>query len=732
MLRALGEVDLSTRDIEELRAGRTYSFGQVGELVGRVLPALRERIPVTVRSKLLPTAVAMHPRLSFRSEFDGETLTVLPTLIYGDPPCARLDAGRLNYLGGPLPLRDEHREQRLIGMLRDRLDLELGTPHRYAGSEALQVAERIRGWEGIHNDGTGLQACFIAPPLDADLELLDGSFDLRFLSRDGDQTRHASAGAVVRAWQRGESLVPLIEGGWAQLPEELLQRCGHVLADLLAAKETAIKLPAASLVDLGALCEALNHPPPAELGQLRTLIDDFSGIPQAVLPSDLTATLRDYQVEGVNWLTFMSKAGLGAMLADDMGLGKTLQALCVVNGPTLVVAPASVVHNWVSETARFRPSLRVHVYHGAGRKLDETADITITTYAILRIDTDTLSARQWDTVVLDEAQSIKNSQSQAAQAAFELRARFRITLSGTPVENRLDELWSQFHFLNRGLLGGRADFQDRYARPIDDGNAVAANRLRQRIKPFLLRRLKRNVAKELPPRTDVVLRCTLTDDERAIYDTIRAATQKDVVERLSAGGNVLAALEALLRLRQACCHRGLLPNQTAPGSSKITLLMETLEGAIAEGHKALVFSQWTSLLDLVEPELVAAGIAFTRLDGSTRDRASVVATFQDDAGPPVLLVSLKAGGTGLNLTAADHVFLLDPWWNPAVEDQAADRAHRIGQDRPVLVHRLVAQDSVEERMLDLQERKRALAKIATEGGQATGGITRDDLVALLS
>ncbi len=732
VLRALGEVDLSGRDIEELRAGRVYGFGQVADLAGRVLPALRDRIPVSVRSKLLPSATAMQPRLSFRSEYDGDTLTVLPTLVYGDPPCARVDAGKLHYIGGALPLRDEYREQRLVSLLRDRLGLELGGSRRYSATEALRVAEEIRGWEGVHMDGVGLDACFIAPPLSPSLELLRDSFDMQFVSMDGDRTRHASAAAVVRAWQRGESLVPLIEGGWAPLPEEVLQRCGHVLADLLAAKEASEKLSPASMIDLGALCEALDHPPPAELGRLRSLVDDFAGIPHANLPSGLTATLRDYQVQGVSWLRFMSDASLGAMLADDMGLGKTLQALCVVGTPTLVVAPASVVHNWVAEINRFRPGLRVHVYHGAGRKLDESADITITTYALLRIDTDTLTARQWDTVVLDEAQSIKNAQSQAARAAFELPARFRMTLSGTPVENRLDELWSQFHFLNRGLLGGRSDFQDRYARPIGEGDPAAAQRLRRRIKPFMLRRLKRDVAKELPPRTDVVLRCTLSDDERAIYDTIRAATQKDVVERLNAGGSVLAALEALLRLRQACCHRGLLPNQTAPGSSKLTLLMETLESTVAEGHKALVFSQWTSLLDLVEPELNTAGIAFTRLDGSTRDRGAVVETFQRDDGPPVLLVSLKAGGTGLNLTAADHVFLLDPWWNPAVEDQAADRAHRIGQDRPVLVHRLVAQESVEERMLELQERKRALAKVATEGGQAEGGLTREDLIALLS
>jgi SNF2 family DNA or RNA helicase len=244
--------------------------------------------------------------------------------------------------------------------------------------------------------------------------------------------------------------------------------------------------------------------------------------------------------------------------------------------------------------------------------------------------------------------------------------------------------------------------------------------------------MKREVVKELPPRTDVVLRCTLDDEERALYEGVRAATQKEVVEQLSTGGGVMAALEALLRLRQACCHRALLPGQKAERSSKLELLLETLEEALSEGHKALVFSQWTSLLDLIEPELAKRDIRFVRLDGSTPDRGAVVKRFQEEAGIPVMLLSLKAGGVGLNLTAADHVFLMDPWWNPAAEDQAADRAHRIGQERPVLVHRLVAADSVEERILALQDKKRALSAVATDGAQVAASITRDDLLALLA
>ena len=318
-----------------------------------------------------------------------------------------------------------------------------------------------------------------------------------------------------------------------------------------------------------------------------------------------------------------------------------------------------------------------------------------------------------------------------ARAAYGLAGDFRVAMTGTPLENRLDELWSLAHFTNRGLLGGRRDFDDRYARPIADGEAGAAARLRERLRPFLLRRLKRDVAPELPPRTDAVLRVTLDERERGVYDAVRAATRADVIALLDGGGSVMAALEALLRLRQAACHPALVPGQQARSSSKLETLVEALENAAADGHKALVFSQWTSLLDLIEPALAAAEIPFTRLDGTTRDRGGVVAQFQAADGPPVMLLSLKAGGVGLNLTAADHVFLVDPWWNPATEDQAADRAHRIGQDRPVMVYRLVATDTVEERILALQERKRSLAAAALGGADVGAPLTKADLLELL-
>ncbi len=759
VLRLAGEGRLSGRELQDLVRGRFYAHTEIAELVTDIIPGLRERIQVAVETDKLPeTSQAERPWISLRIERRDHALSVLPLLVYGEPgapPVARVDGGELVHLRGAIPVRDKHAEALRANHLRETLGLRPGFRVDLRQRQALEFAARLREWPGPI-DGDAHLAFTERGSLAPDLEITGDRIAMTFRTRDEEPTRAsgdvadttaAAAGAgshaappatartsdVLRAWQAGDSLVPLEGGGMATLPADWLDRFGDQVADLLAAQPDAGPLPTSVLPDLARLCDDLDHPPPPALERLRPLIEDFDGIADAPLPADFRGTLRRYQKHGVDWLSLLRELELGALLADDMGLGKTVQALCAVQTPALVVCPTSVLFNWKEELARFRPGLSVHVYHGPGRSLDPEADVTLTSYAILRLDIDALAARRFDTVVLDEAQNIKNPESQVAQAAYRLDASFRMALTGTPVENRLEELWSQLHFLNRGLLGGRTQFRARYARPIADGDANCAERLRERIRPFLLRRRKQDVAPELPPRTEIVLHCELSTAERAVYDAVRAATVEKIVAQLSEGGSVLAALEALLRLRQAACHSALVPGQLAEGSTKLELLASRLDEAAADGHKALVFSQWTSLLDLVEPVLDREGLEFTRLDGSTRDREAVVKTFQSEAGPPVMLVSLKAGGTGLNLTAADHVFLLDPWWNPAVEDQATGRAHRIGQTRPVVVHRLVAQNTVEEGILDLHARKRALSEVAIEafGGEAQG-LTRNDLLALLS
>jgi SNF2 family DNA or RNA helicase len=634
-------------------------------------------------------------------------------------------------------VRDEAEERRLVERLRDELNLIPGRRMDLDGEAAARFAARLKNFRGGEH-GETLGEIFGKRPLVPRFDVQGDSFDVVFElppeEGEGGATKHAAAGAVLRAWRDGLDMVPLDGGGWAPLPADWLSRFGERVADLLAAREESEekKIPPALLPALARLCEEIDAPKPPGLQRLEPLLAGFSGIPQAPLPEGLRAELRHYQRRGVDWLSFLRDAGLGGILADDMGLGKTLQALCAVRGRALVVCPKSVLFNWEAEIRKFRPDLSVTLYHGPKRALDPAADITLTTYSVLRLDVEALSAQEWDSVVLDEAQAIKNPDSQVARAAFTLRGGFKVALSGTPVENRLDELWSQMHFANRGLLGGRSHFKERHEARIEAGDAGAAEALREKIRPFVLRRLKRDVAPELPPRTEQVLHVELDERERAIYDAVRAAALPEVVKRLNEGGSVMAALEALLRLRQAACHPALVPGQGAATSSKVDALVEALADASGDGHKALVFSQWTSLLDKVEPHLREASIGFTRLDGSTVDRAGVVGEFQAENGPPVMLLSLKAGGTGLNLTAADHVFLLDPWWNPAAEDQAADRAHRIGQDKPVFVYRLVAKDTVEERILALQEKKRAVAEAALGEAAGAAAITREDLLALLA
>ncbi|MBJ20991.1 MAG: helicase [Deltaproteobacteria bacterium] len=765
-LHPLAPNKLNGRELADLPRGRFYSDDDLAVLVTEIIPDLEERIPLTVETEKLPTARhGERPRIRIEVKREGLGLSVLPTLVYGNPPVARIDAGRLVHLGGgEVPIRIEAGENEAISRLRSELGLRPGVTTRLSASDAIVFAARLEHTT-MEIVGASYRDFQLRGDLSAAIQIdddllsvnfrIDGSphggdsvgaaddpgFDLMSTDDPLHETGPHSGGhgataqpeSVLRAWSRGESVVALDGGGFAKLPEDWLTRFGDRIADLLAARDPRGRVARHALPDLALLCQDLDEPPPPSLEGLRPLLDGFDGIPRAEIDADLEDVLRPYQRQGVDWLVFLRRAGLGALLADDMGLGKTIQALCAIEGRTLVVAPTSVLHGWIREIERFRPHLGVELYHGAGRRLDPKAEVTITSYALLRQDVESLTAVHWDCVVLDEAQAIKNPESQIARAAHRLDARARFALTGTPVENRLDELWSQLHFLNPGLLGGRTDFRDRYSRPIGDGDGEVAHRLRQRIRPFLLRRLKAEVAPELPPLTEIVLDCELSTEERSVYDSVRAATVRDVVERLRAGGNVLAALEALLRLRQASCHPSLVPGQASEtgSSSKLETLFARLEEAVADGHKALVFSQWTSFLDLVEPGLREREIDWLRLDGSTRDRGAVVEGFQSDEGPPVMLLSLRAGGTGLNLTAADHVFLLDPWWNPAVEQQAADRAHRIGQERPVALHRLIARNTVEEGILKLHARKRALADAALEEADGSSRLSRDELVELL-
>jgi superfamily II DNA or RNA helicase len=506
--------------------------------------------------------------------------------------------------------------------------------------------------------------------------------------------------------------------------------------------------------------------PPHQLGRLErwlrendgtidTAVESLRGRLRALavaaepdMPVGLTATLRPYQRLGLAWLQFLQALGAGGILGDDMGLGKTITTLAYLlrrkelegAAPSLVVCPTSVVTNWLRESERFTPSLRVALLQGPARARAATdisgSDVIVTTYALLRRDTDALSAVRWRCAVLDEAQNIKNEASATARAANRLDADLRLALSGTPIENRLTELWSLATFANPGILGTVRAFEKRFERPIaGDRQSPLSEELRAVVRPFLLRRTKDEVLKELPPKTEVDRVVTLKPSDKRMYDalahSLRISVARDIDNRRGLSG--LGVFTALTRLRQMACDPRLVDARLAAGapSAKREAFLEVVRELVAEGRRALVFSQFVELLTLWRRDLDADGIEYAYLDGSTTKRDQVVADFQ--AGhAPLFLISLKAGGAGLNLTAADTVILCDPWWNPAVEDQATDRAYRIGQDKPVTVVRLIAQGTIEEKVLSLKAKKRELTRaVIGDDAGALSGLTEADVRVLL-
>ena len=504
-----------------------------------------------------------------------------------------------------------------------------------------------------------------------------------------------------------------------------------------AARMDSLRLNRAQLARLTALDQDEDGPRLQWLGneealQLAQRLRDLDGIPEVAPPTGLIATLRPYQQEGLNWLQFLREYQLAGILADDMGLGKTVQALAHLllekeagraNRPSLVVAPTSLMFNWRHEAERFAPQLKVLVLHGPGRKQHFEAiddhDLVITTYPLLARDKDTLLAHQYHLLILDEAQVIKNPKAQAGRVARAIDAHHRLCLTGTPMENHLGELWSLFDFLLPGLLGNSKQFRRFFRTPIEKhGNEATAERLSRRVRPFLLRRTKDQVATELPPKTEIIQTVALEGKQRELYETVRLAMHRRVreeIERQGMGRSHIVVLDALLKLRQVCCDPRLVKMDKAASvsisvkqSAKLEMLMELLPEMVEEGRRILLFSQFTTMLGLIEDELKKANIDYVKLTGQTRDRETPVKNFQTGK-VPLFLISLKAGGVGLNLTAADTVIHYDPWWNPAVERQATDRAHRIGQQQAVFVYKLICEGTLEEKIQAMQQRKQALA-----------------------
>ncbi len=582
---------------------------------------------------------------------------------------------------------------------------------------------------------------------------LEGSFDF------GGVT--ATLPELLRAVREGRKYVLLDDGSQGMLPAEWLQRFGG-LAGLGEEQEGAgaVRFRPSQAMLLDALLAAQDGATfdRAFLDYCQRL-RSFTGVRKKPAPAGFHGELREYQREGLGWLGFLREFRIGGCLADDMGLGKTIQVLAHLAGlrgedtgsggkpkkrmpprkPSLAVVPKSLVFNWRDEAARFTPDLRVVTYTGEERHEEfdalKRADLVITTYGTLRKDILKLKEIPFDTVILDEAQAIKNANSHSAKACRLLQADHRLAMTGTPIENHLGELWSLFEFLNPGMLGRSSAFQQVARSTETDSPAVKI--LARAISPYVLRRTKAQVLRELPEKTEQTLYVDLPPRHRKLYNELRdhvRATLATTVEAKGLAQSKIHVLEALLRLRQAACHPGLVdPARAKEGSAKLEALLEQLEEVIAEGHKVLVFSQFTSLLALVRTALKARNIPYEYLDGATSNRKAKVERFQQEAACPVFLISLKAGGHGLNLTAADYVFILDPWWNPAVEAQAIDRAHRMGQSKRVFAYRIIARDTVEEKVLELQQQKRDLAEaIISENQSLIRKLTAEDLQRLLS
>ncbi|HJX92946.1 MAG TPA: DEAD/DEAH box helicase [Pyrinomonadaceae bacterium] len=565
--------------------------------------------------------------------------------------------------------------------------------------------------------------------------------------------------ALLSALRRGETMIALGDGSLGLLPQEWLQKYG-LLTSLGEVEDDHLRFKQTQTGVLDALLAARPEITCDEtFAHVRAEWQNFRGISPVAEPPGFVGTLRDYQREGLGWFEFLQRFNFGGCLADDMGLGKTVQVLALLEsrrnagtagvptrlngstGSSLVVVPRSLIFNWQQEAARFTPNLRLLVHSGADRTKAtshfENYDLILTTYGTLRRDVVHFQDFDFDFVILDEAQAIKNARTESAKAARLLKGKNRLALSGTPVENHLGELWSLFEFLNPGMLGSASVFQltTTTARTLDEETRQLLSRA---LRPFLLRRTKQQVAKDLPEKLEQTIYCEMEDAQRRHYNELRDYYRASLLKEIESVGIKRAKiqiLEALLRLRQAACHPGLIKasKDVEEPSAKLDLLMPQLSEVIDEGHKALVFSQFTSFLSIVRQRLDSEGIAYEYLDGKTRDRQAPVERFQNDPDCKLFLISLKAGGQGLNLTAAEYVFLLDPWWNPAVESQAIDRAHRIGQTRRVFAYRLITRDTVEEKVLELQSTKRELADaIVNADNSVLRNITSDDLKLLLS
>jgi len=793
LLKARGSIHLPRTDLQEFLR-QVASLAVIPQLelpedvkLEQVMASPRPRLIVRRPSRAALAAAIKDERIFGNVLFDYDT---------GVVDSQATAAGSYDPASGKMVLRDRAAEGQALAVLkglgfRKEIDEETRQTQFELAARLLPsvVPALIReGWI-VEAEGKLYRAA-----TDFRVSVSSGIdwFDLSGSVQFGDQV--VPLPRLLTAARKGEHLIKLSDGTFGVLPEEWLAKYGVIVQSGQAVKDAeggeALRF---SRAQVGMLDVLLESQPRAAVDEtfenLRRELKDFGGVTALEAPAEFVGTLRPYQREGLGWFEFLRKFRFGGCLADDMGLGKTIQVLALlagrkhgeagngaVNGsggavgrPSLVVAPRSLVFNWREEAARFSPQLRILDHTGPSRERSTDHfgkyDLVLTTYGTLRSDIVFLREYKFDYAILDEAQAVKNAQTESAKAVRLLQAEHRLALSGTPVQNHLGELWSLFEYLNPGMLGAAGVFDARYQTRISkpkanveqpaetpeeaepaEAAAVADEEpeetprmlLSRALRPFILRRTKEQVAQDLPPCTEQTIFCQLDESQRALYEELRDHYRQTLLGASSKTGggepNRMQVLEALLRLRQAACHPGLI-DKTRVGepSAKLDTLMTQLEEILEEEHKALVFSQFTSLLSIVRTRLDQKPVRYAYLDGKTRDRKSPVEQFQNDPSTKLFLISLKAGGLGLNLTGADYVFLLDPWWNPAVEAQAIDRAHRIGQVRHVFAYRLIASGTVEEKVLQLQQTKRDLADaIISEDNALLSSLTPDDLAVLLS
>jgi SNF2 family DNA or RNA helicase len=695
----------------------------------------------------------------------GDYILITPVLRYGNvevPVLSQQQIYSVDARGNPFTVqRDELAESNFISLLlrqhpffAEQMQQECFYLHKSRFLDAgwfLDAFEQwhlqgitILGFSEIKDNKLNPNKAKIRIEILSGQDWFDTDLDIQF----GKQK--VSLKYLHKALRNKSKFVQLGDGSLGILPEEWIQKFeGYFSAGEVV--EELIRTPKANFAAISALYDAemLSGELKLELASYQEKIKDFDTITKVEVPETLNAVFRDYQKQGLNWLNFLDEFGFGGCLADDMGLGKTIQVIAFIllqqqqgkHPANLIVVPATLIFNWQEEIKKFAPTLNVHTIYGADRiktvQIFNEFDVILTSYGTLLNDIRFLKEYRFHYIFLDESQTLKNPASQRYQSVALLKSRSKIMLTGTPLENSTFDLYGQLSLACPGLLGSKQHFKEQYAMPIDKfKDTRKAMELQKKVSPFILRRTKRQVAKELPEKTEMVIYCEMGDEQRKVYDSYRNEYRRYLMsqEQLDFGRQSMHILKGLTILRQICDSPALLKNDVFYGNSsaKMDVLMEELEGKVAE-HKILIFSQFVSMLDLIRAELQLRGIAFEYLTGQTKDRAAAVHGFTAREDVRVFLVSLKAGGIGLNLTEADYVYLVDPWWNPAVENQAIDRSYRIGQKKNVVAVRLICPDTIEEKIMHLQETKRSLVEdLIKTDGNLLKSLSRTDLIELFS